>query len=107
VLAASYPVQVVCSALNLAPSSYYYESAAEDEDEVVKAIITIAEKHPTYGSRRIAAQLRRKPHCLTVNRKRVQRMCDSKGLFIEEKRPGSRRPTAVINTRGMRTWSGV
>ena len=85
-LAASYPVQVVCSALNLAPSSYYYESAAEDEDEVVKAIITIAEKHPTYGSRRIAAQLRRKPHCLTVNRKRVQRMMRQQGLVYRRKK---------------------
>ncbi len=51
----------------------------------MQAIITIAQQHPTYGSRRIAAQLRRKPYCLTVNRKRVQRIMREQGLFCRRK----------------------
>lgn len=85
-LAGSYPVQVVCSAIDLAPSSYYYEAAAQDEDETVKAIIAIAQKHPSYGSRRSAAQLRRTPYGLTVNRKRVQRVMREQGLVCRRKR---------------------
>lgn len=87
-----YPIQVVCSAIDLAPSSYYYEPIAIAEGEVVKAILAIAQKFPTYGSRRIAAQLRRAPHDLHVNRKRVRRIMHEQGL-VSLKRRAKKRTT--------------
>jgi transposase InsO family protein len=41
---------------------------------VRQAIAAVAADYPTYGSRRIAAQLRRPPYTLRVNRKPVQRL---------------------------------
>ena len=72
--------------IELAHSSYYYEAQQKDEVSVVQAIEEIARKFPTYGSRRIAAQLRRAPYNLKVNRKRVQRIMREQALVCLRKR---------------------
>jgi putative transposase len=80
----------VCAALELALSSYYYEPAAKEEADVVRAIEEIAQRFPTYGSRRIAHQLRRPPYGLAVNRKRVQRIMRERGLVCRRRKASQR-----------------
>ncbi len=75
-----YPVNVACRAVGLPRSSFYYRSQAKDDKELKGMIQEIAAKHPTYGSRRIAAQLCREPYCLPVNRKRVRRLMRERDL---------------------------
>ena len=81
-----YPVNVACRAVGLSRSSFYYRPQAEDEDGLKEAIQAIAAKYPTYGSRRIAAQLRREPYGLQVSRKRVRRLMGELGLVVRPKR---------------------
>jgi hypothetical protein len=40
----------------------------------------LGDKFPTYGSRRLAAQIRRDPYKLIVNRKRVQWIMQELGI---------------------------
>lgn len=81
-----YPVTLLCELLQLARSSYYYEAVAPDEDDVRTALEKLAAEFPTYGSRRLAAQLARAPYRLIVNRKRVQRLMIELGLQVRRKR---------------------
>jgi len=81
-----FPVSVACRAVGLPRSSFYYRPVAEEEGALKDAIQEIAAKYPAYGSRRIAAQLRREPYCLQVNRKRVQRLMWELGLVVNPKR---------------------
>jgi putative transposase len=48
---------------------------------VRQAIEAVAPQFPTYGSRRVAAQVRRAPYRLLVNRKRAQRLMRHRGLL--------------------------
>lgn len=81
--------------IGLARSSYYYEALARDEARVVHLIEEVAAKYPTYGSRRVAAQLWREPYRLQVNRKRVRRIMREQGLVCLRKRRG----TQTTNSR--------
>ena len=77
-LATEYPVKLVCETLAY-PRSKYYHQAEEREDQALKgAIREVAGSFPTYGSRRITAQLRRLGW--TINRKRVMRLMGELGL---------------------------
>jgi putative transposase len=72
-LADEYPISVACQVLGCPRSSYYYQSADKDDETALKAAIKAeAARWPTYGYRRITAQLRRGNWW--VNRKRVQRL---------------------------------
>jgi len=82
-----FPVSVACRAVGLPRSSFYYRSRAE-EGPVKDATQEIAAEYPTYGSRRIAAQLRREHCCFQVNRKRVQRLMRELGLVVKPRRKG-------------------
>lgn len=73
-LAVQYPISLLCDLLGTPRSSYYYEPLEADENRVCQAVEEIAAQFPTYGSRRISAQLGRDPYRLVVNRKRVQRL---------------------------------
>lgn len=75
-----YPIQALCRLLGLARSSYYYAPAPAADQAVREAIEAVLADFPTYGSRRIAQQLRRAPHQMVVNRKRIQRLLDEMGL---------------------------
>ena len=81
-----YPVAVVGQVLGLSRSSYYYLAQEPDEQRVREAIEAVLREFPTYGSRRVARQLRRSPHNLKVNRKRVQRLMSEMGLQQPQKR---------------------
>jgi putative transposase len=59
-VAADYPVGLVCQMLNLARSSFYYAAApAADETQLKADLKALAGDWPTYGYRRLTAQLRR------------------------------------------------
>jgi transposase InsO family protein len=79
-----YPVTMVCTMLGCARSSYYYRAGQPDDKEVKAAIQTVAGEWPTYGYRRVTAQLRREGW--TVNRKRVGRLMRSMGLPLKAMR---------------------
>lgn len=78
-LARTYPVAVACRVLGCARSSYYHRSEEAVGEEALKAAIRrVAAEWPTYGSRRITAQLRREGW--KVNRKRVRRLMHEMGI---------------------------
>jgi len=80
-----YPVAAACELLELPRSSHYYQPVEIDENELEEKIEEIAEQFPTYGTRRITHQLRRPPHELRVNRKRVRRIMAKKKLLLPVK----------------------
>lgn len=84
-LVEDYPVTMLCDLLGCARSSYYHrgiETAAETAFR--EAVKTVAAEWPTYGYRRITAQLRRQ--AWPVNRKRVQRLMRLMGLEAKVRR---------------------
>jgi putative transposase len=90
-----YPVRIVCVLLDLAPSSYYYCSKPVAPPQLLTDVETVAGLHPTYGTRRITHQLRRKPFDYVVNRKRIQRLMRKMGLL----RPIKRRKVRTTNSQ--------
>jgi transposase InsO family protein len=88
-LSQNYPVALVCEVLGCARSTYYYQAEPPDDAELKAAIEAVAAEWPTYGYRRITAQLRRQQW--VVNRKRVRRLMREMGLQVKIKR--SRRKT--------------
>ncbi len=71
-------------------SSLYYTAKEKEEAALIQAIEKIAAESPRYGSRRITAQLKREPHLMKVNRKRVQRIMRERGLVVLIKRSKKR-----------------
>jgi transposase InsO family protein len=90
-----YPVRMVCEFLDLSPSSYYYSPKPAAPAQLVADLETVAGLHPTYGTRRITHQLRRKPFAYRVNRKRIQRLMRKMGLL----RPVKRRKVRTTNSQ--------
>jgi putative transposase len=83
--AQEYPIAVVCNVLGCSRSSYYYQTLASPEEGMLQeAIKGVAADWPTYGYRRITAQLRR--HKWVVNHKRVQRVMRSTGIQAKIRR---------------------
>lgn len=87
----SYPVSLLCDVLGLARSSFYYQPQGlrDEDEELARAIETVLGEWPTYGYRRITAQLRRAGW--TVNQKRVRRLLHELGL-------SGRPPTRRVHT---------
>jgi putative transposase len=83
-LAESYPTALVCDVLGCPRSSYYYQPCGVEDDALKAAIEQVALDWPTYGSRRITAQLRRQGW--SVNRKRIARLLCDMGLQARTKR---------------------
>ena len=84
-----YPVNHLCRNLGLARSSFYHKRQAKQPDAdraLYAAIRQLAYKYPTYGSRRIAAQLRLAPHGIKVGRHRVRELMAEMGLRQRTKR---------------------
>jgi transposase InsO family protein len=67
----------------LSPSSYYYQPQPRDEASLRAHIEAIAGEWPTYGYRRITAQLAREDE--PANHKRVQRVMLALGLVPKNK----------------------
>ena len=76
-----YPVKTVCEVWGVPRSSHYHTppEAAETADR--EAILRVAGEWPTYGYRRVTAQLRREGHPL--NSKVVRRLMGELGLAAE------------------------
>jgi putative transposase len=70
----SLPVTIICSTLGVSRSSYYYQGHSCDESQLVSSIKVVQTRFPTYGTRRVTAELKREPEKIHVNRKRVQRL---------------------------------
>ena len=78
-LADRYPVQLLCGLVEMAPSSYYYVPCGRDDLALLARIEEVLLRFPTYGYRRVTAQLRREGQ--EVNRKRVQRVMQENDLL--------------------------
>jgi len=78
---AGYPATQACQWLELSRSSFYYSPMDKGDNQVEQAIREVIQDFTTYGTRRVTHQLRRPPHELGVNRKRVQRIMRQKGLL--------------------------
>lgn len=91
-LSTDYPVQIICEVVGLARSSYYY-SAVERQEAVLQATIEkVAAQFPTYGSRRITAQVKRTdPDLQPLGRRRVRRLM--RGLDLTVRRKKARKQT--------------
>jgi transposase InsO family protein len=90
-----FPVRLVCDFLDLASSSYYYQKKEVAEQQLEADLKLVAGQHPTYGTRRLMHQLRRKPYGYQVNRKRVQRLARKMSLL----RPVKRRKTRTTDSQ--------
>jgi len=77
-MAADYPVTIVCETLGVARSSYYHKAGGRDDEELRQALQELAGRWPTYGYRRMTAELQRVGW--TVNRKRVAQTMADLGL---------------------------
>ena len=72
-----------CAVIGLARSSYYRVPEPRDEHALRKAIAEIAGKFPTYGSRRIKAQMERAPYRMVVGRHLVRRLMREMNLLVK------------------------
>jgi len=83
-LSEDYPVRLVCDIVGCARSSYYYQGEERGEAALQAAIEAVALEFPTYGYRRVTAQLRRQGW--VVNRKHIRRLMREMGLQGRTKR---------------------
>jgi len=96
-----YPVALLCEVVGLPRSTYYHRPTPPDDMALAEAILEILGTFPTYGTRRVTAQLRRAPYRMQVSRKRVQRVIRQKGWL--QKRSSS----AKCAPRKANTGTGV
>jgi putative transposase len=89
-LSDAYPLRLVCDIVDLPPSSCYYQPQPRDDASLRAHIAAIAGEWPTYGYRRITAQLAREDE--PANHKRVQRVMLALGL-VPKNRAKTRRTT--------------
>jgi putative transposase len=75
-----------------------------DDAEVRHALEEVAAQFPTYGRRRLTAQVRRAPYRLVVNRKRVRRLMGELGLT---RRPKLRRCHMTNSVHGFARYPNL
>jgi len=78
-LASAFSVELLCRLVDLPHSSYYYRATVCDETTLQAHIRQVTGQFPTYGVRRVTAQLRREFQ-LQVNHKRIARMMRDMGI---------------------------
>jgi putative transposase len=84
-LAQDHPITVACDVLDCPRSSYYHQATERLDEAKLKADIkAVAADWPTYGYRRVTAQLRRQDWL--VNHKRVQRLMQEMDTQAKTKR---------------------
>lgn len=88
-LSGEYPVRLLCRVVGLAPSTYYYCGRERDDLSLLSLIEGVLVRFPTYGYRRVTAQLRREGEA--VNHKRVLRVMRENDLIegIRRSRTGT------------------
>ncbi len=84
-LQGTYPVARLCAMLGYPRSCFYYQPSAPADAELRAHIELILAEFPTYGYRRITAQLPRTWQT-TVNAKRVRRVLGEMGWMRRKKR---------------------
>jgi len=72
------PMTMLCEVLGLPRSSAYYQPRPREDRPVREALMELAGQWPTYGYRRLAAQLKRQGHA--VNTKLVRRLMHELGI---------------------------
>ena len=82
-------VLAACEVVGLAHSTYYYQMQLQDESQLSTDLEQEAGHYPTYGSRRLTHQLRRRPYSYRVNRKHIQRIMRQKGRPTVMRAPGT------------------
>ena len=85
-LSQDYSLSVSCALLDLPRSSYYHAGKPRDDGALRAAVEELAANHPSYGSRRVAAQLKRAPYGMDVGRHLVRRLMREMDLDIKPKR---------------------
>jgi putative transposase len=83
-LSTQFPVRLLCRLLDISPSSYYYQPQGSDDLTVLSWIEGVLLRFPTYGYRRVTAQLAREGHL--VNHKRIQRLMQENDLIAVARR---------------------
>jgi putative transposase len=78
-LSSEYSARMLCQNLGLAPSTYYYSPQGHDDLALLSLIEDVLLRFPTYGYRRVTAQLHREEHI--VNHKRVLRVMHENDLL--------------------------
>ena len=110
-LRTAYPLTSLCRVLALPRRTLDYQAHPRDDREVRQAIEAVAQQCPTDGRRRVAAQVRRAPYRLRVNRQRAQRVMRPMGLWrrtrprtphTTDSRHGCRRFPNLVADRGAR-----
>lgn len=84
------PIELACELVDLPRSTYYYPSHKADESQLVADMGQVVGQYPTYGSRRVAHQLRRSPYGHSINRKRAQRILRQQDWLRPMRRKGYR-----------------
>lgn len=79
-----YPKKTVSNVLSVSRSMLYYQPQPVDDERLKAAIRAVAGQFPTYGYRRVTAELGRRK--LKANRKRVARLMGEMGLAAKLKR---------------------
>ena len=103
-LSQAYPVSASCAVLELPRSSYYHRSKPRAKESLRGSIAAVAGRHPTYGSRRIAAQLKLPPYALDVGRHLVRRLMREMDLAIK---PKQRRGSGTESRHGYRRYPNL
>jgi len=84
-LAAKLPVQRLCRVLALRRSTKYYRPRAAADETLRDQIRSVTGKFPTYGVRRVTAQVRR-DYKIKINHKRVARVMREMGINRKKRR---------------------
>ena len=85
-LGEDYPVSTSCAVLGLPRSSYYHQAKPRDEQSLREAIVAVAGRKPTYGSRRVTVALNRSSSTARVGRHSVRRLMREMDLAIKPRR---------------------
>ena len=88
-LRTTYPVELLCRVLNYSRSSYYYRQQPRDETSIHARLRETQGHWPTYGYRRVTAQLQRDG--LAISQNRVRRL--RKLLRLQAKSKAKKRRT--------------
>jgi putative transposase len=80
----TYPLQLLCDLFDLARSTYYYQARPRDDTSLKEQIRAICGDWPTYGVRRVTAQVAREHQ--PVNHKRVRRVMRQMNLMPKKRR---------------------
>lgn len=78
-LTPAFPVQMLCRLVDLPRRSYYYRATACDATTLQAHIRQVTGQFPTYGVRRVTAQLQRDFN-IQVNHKRIARIMRQMGI---------------------------